>query len=295
MKKYLIMACASLALVSCERFQNKDHKQANTERIVSVSKQHTEIMYALGAVQNLVAVDVSSTYPEAVKKLPTVGYHRALSLEGLVAAKPTLIIHDGPASIGPEHVVRQLEQLKIPMKQFSVNGATLDSTKLLFQEMGQYFHREKQADSLSQKLEKEMQQALDNAKSYTQKPKVLIIHYGQANNVYLVMTGKSTAAKMVGWAGGTMAVEGDRGMKQLSAEVVAQSNPDVILLTDFGYDKLGSNQKISELPGVSATNALKNGRIYRVEEHDLVYLGPRTGQNVLLLQKLIHQKNGQVQ
>ncbi|QHL89144.1 ABC transporter substrate-binding protein [Nibribacter ruber] len=294
MKKYILLACTGLALLSCERFRNKDQKQNQTERIVSVSKQHTEIMYALGAVQNMVAVDVSSTYPEAAKKLPTVGYHRALSLEGLVAAKPTMIIHDGPASIGPEHVVRQLEQLKIPMKQFSVNGSTLDSTKLLFQEMGQYFHREKQADSLSQKLEKEMQQALTKAKTYTQKPKVLIIHYGQANNVYLVMTGKSTAAKMVDWAGGTMAVEGDRGMKQLSAEVVAKSNPDVILLTDFGYDKLGSKQKISELPGVSATNAFKNGRIYRVEEHDLVYLGPRTGQNVLALQKLIHE-NGAVQ
>ncbi|WP_210486213.1 heme/hemin ABC transporter substrate-binding protein [Rufibacter aurantiacus] len=294
MRKYLILASASLALLSCERFQNKDQKQENTERIVSVSKQHTEIMYALGAEQNLVAVDVSSTYPEAAKKLPTVGYHRALSLEGLVAAKPTMIIHDGPASIGPEHVVRQLEQLKIPMKQFPVNGTTLDSTKLLFKEMGQYFHREKQADSLAQKLDREMQQALENAKNYPNKPKVLIIHYGQANNVYLVMTGKSTGAKMVSWAGGTMAVEGEKGMKQLSAEVVAQSDPDVILLTDFGYDKLGSKQKISELPGVSTTKAFRNNRIYRVEEHDLVYLGPRTGQNVLALQKLIHQ-NGQVQ
>ncbi|MGV3541159.1 MAG: heme/hemin ABC transporter substrate-binding protein [Rufibacter sp.] len=294
MKKYLILACASLTLFSCERFKNKDQKQENTERLVSVSKQHTEIMYALGAERNLVAVDVSSTYPEEAKKLPTVGYHRALSLEGLVAAKPTLLIHDGPVSIGPEHVVRQLEQLKIPMKQFAANGVTLDSVKLLFQEMGTYFHREKQADSLARKLDADMQLALENAKKYAQKPKVLIIHYGQANNVYLVMTGKSTAAKMVDWAGGAMAVAGERGMKQLSAEVVAQSNPDVILLTDFGYDRLGSKQRISELPGITATNAFKSGRIYRVEEHDLVYLGPRTGQNVLALQKLIHQ-DGAVQ
>jgi iron complex transport system substrate-binding protein len=46
-----------------------------------------------------------------------------------------------------------------------------------------------------------------------------------------------------------------------------------------------------ELPGVAGTKAAKNGRIYRVEEHDLVYLGPRTGSNTLMLQQLIHQSD----
>lgn len=84
-----------------------------------------------------------------------------------------------------------------------------------------------------------------------------------------------------------MAVTGERGMKHLSAEVVAESDPDIILLTDFGYDRLGTKEKISELPGVSATKAAQNGRIYRVEEHDLIYLGPRTGKNVKMLQNII--------
>ena len=86
-----------------------------------------------------------------------------------------------------------------------------------------------------------------------------------------------------------MAVEGERGMMQLSPEIIAQSNPDVILLTDFGYDKLGTLENIASLPGVSSTKAFQKGRVYRVEEHDLVYLGPRTGENVLLLQELIHK------
>jgi iron complex transport system substrate-binding protein len=77
-------------------------------------------------------------------------------------------------------------------------------------------------------------------------------------------------------------------MAQLSAEVVAASNPDVILLTDFGYDKLGSMEEIGKLPGISETKAYQKGRVYRVEEHDLIYLGPRTGKIVLELQELIH-------
>jgi len=89
-------------------------------------------------------------------------------------------------------------------------------------------------------------------------------------------------------------VDDERGMRQLSAEVVAASNPDVILLTDFGYDRLGTNQKIMELPGIAGTKAAQNNRIYRVEEHDMVYIGPRTGENVLMLQKLIHQDGAQL-
>lgn len=286
MKNLLIILGLLLVFCSCDRFGNKDEKKEQQTRIVCIAKQYSEIIYALGAQQDLVAVDLSSTYPPEIKKLPTVGYHRALSAEGVLAAKPTLILHDD--NIGPEHVVRQLEQLKIPMKVF-VPGATLDSVKLLMREMGAYFHKTKEADALCAQLDSDMKTALDNAKAYQDTVRVLVIHYGQASNIYLTMTQKSVAAQLIGWAGGKIAVSDERGMKQLSAEVVAAANPDVILLTDFGYDRLGSPQKIKELPGVAGTNAAKNNRIYRVEEHDLVYLGPRTGKNTLMLQKLINQ------
>jgi iron complex transport system substrate-binding protein len=287
MKKLILPGTLVLAMLSgCGRFDNKENKEAAEERIVCVSKQYNEIIYALGAEKNIVAVDISSVYPPQIKKLPTVGYHRALSLEGMMAAKPTLIMHDN--NIGPEHVTKQLQDLKIPMKVFNTKGDNIDSAKALMHEMGAYFHKEKEADSLCAMLDNDMQKALEAAKQYSDHPKVLVIHFGQASNVYLVMSKKSTGGKMVEWAGGEMAIDGEKGMKQLSAEVVSQSDPDVILLTDFGYDRLGSAEKIKELPGVGSTKAAKNGRIYRVEEHDLVYIGPRTGANVLNLQKLIH-------
>lgn len=275
-----------LLLSSCGRFGNKDTGQ-HEERIVCIAKQYSEIIFSLGAEQDIVAVDISSTYPPAVKKLPTVGYHRALSAEGILAAKPTLILHDN--NIGPEHVVKQLSELKIPMKVFGKYNDNIAGTDSLIREMGHYFHREREADSLCLKLDREMKTAFEHAGKYKDSVKVLVIHYGQANNVYLVMTKKSTAARMIEWAGGKMAVDDEKGMKQLSAEVIAASDPDVILLTDFGYDRLGTTEKIKELPGVAGTKAAKNDRIYRVEEHDLVYMGPRTGENTLLLQKLIHE------
>jgi len=291
MKKITLLIAIFLLSNGCSRFGNEDKKEEHKERIVCIAKQYSEIICGLNAQQDLVAVDLSSTYPVELKKLPTVGYHRALSAEAILAMKPTLIIQDN--NIGPEHVIKQLNDLKIPMKNFGKYQSTIEGTDSLIREMGAYFHREKQADSLCKVLDSDIKIALAAKDQYKDSIKVLVIHFGQASNKYLVMTKKSTAAKMVEWAGGKMAVDDVKGMKDLSPEIVASSDPDVILLTDFGYDRLdGTPEKIKELPGVSSTKAYKNNRIFRIEEHDLVYLGPRTGQNVLLIQKLIHQ-NGQ--
>ena len=87
-----------------------------------------------------------------------------------------------------------------------------------------------------------------------------------------------------------MAVE-SKGMQRMeSPEIIAQANPDVILLTDFGYDRLGSMDQIKALPGVATSNAAKNGRIYRIEENVLNYFGPRSGENIEKVAAVIHQK-----
>lgn len=287
MKKIIAILLPGFVFSACSRFDRADEKQDVQQRLVCISKQYSEILYALGAQQNLVAVDLSSTYPPEIKKLPTVGYHRALSLEAITAMKPDLVLQDD--NIGPEHVVKQLEDLKIPMKKFGKYSNTPAGTDSLIREMGAYFQRPRQADSLCATLHKEVAAALEKKAHYHDSLKVIVIHFGQASNVYLTMTSKGTAAAMIRMAGGYIPVTGKKGMEPLSAELITQSDPDVILLTDVGYDRLGDPGKIKELPGVAGTRAAKNNKIYRIEEHDLVYMGPRTGENVLRIQQLIHQ------
>ena len=287
----IILSTLAILLYSCGRFGNKDKKEHLDERIISASKQYTEIIYALGADSSLVAVDISSTYPPEAKELPTIGYHMKLSFEGIMSAKPTLLLHHGGNySIGPEYVVRQLEKLKIPMKTFDTKATDIPTTKQLIKEMGAYFNKEHQADELCEQLDADMQKALQHRNQYSDTVKVVVMHFGQAMNIYLAVGRNSTAGQMIEWAGGIIPIE-KKGMERItSPELIAKANPDVILLTDFGYDRLGSQKEILELPGVALTNAAKNNRIYRVEAHDLIYFGPRTGENVLKLQALIHQE-----
>ena len=90
MKKISFLISASLLLFSCGRFANHEIDGKKDMRIVCVSKHLTEMVFALGKGHNVVAVDLSSTFPDSAKLLPTVGYHRLLSAEGIISMKPDL-------------------------------------------------------------------------------------------------------------------------------------------------------------------------------------------------------------
>ena len=292
MRKWLLLAIV-VGTAACGRFSNATSSSGQTERAVVISQAYTEIIWALGAQDHVVGVDYSSTWPPEVKNVTTVGYHRALSAEGILSLKPTVIVTDG--NIGPPQVVEQLKQLHVPFKTFAAKNDSLEGAKALMREMGAYFHKEARAEELCRKLDADMARALEEAKQHADRPRVAVIHYGRASNIYLLVGASGggdagAAGQMVRWAGGEMAIQQAGMQRMTSPEIVARANPDVVLMTEFGYDRLsGSKDKILELPGVSTSDAAKNGRIYRVEEHDLMYFGASTGEGVQKLVKLIHQ------
>ncbi len=289
MKNKIIFVCTCLSiLVSCGRFGNNEQSEKNGVRIVCVSKQINEMIFALGKGKDIVAVDLSSNFPDSVKLLPTVGYHRMLSAEGIISMNPTLVLHD--YNIGPANVLPQLEKAGLNIKGYK-GGSTIDSAKLLLTTLGDYFKVPETADSINRKLDSDMALISLKLKTYDIKdtPRVMVIQFGRATNAYFVMTGRGGIAdKMIQYAGGKVATYDGKGARQLSAEALAVANPDIIIATDYGFDKMGSAEKFKELPGVALTNAAKNNRIYRYEEHDLVYFGPRTGQNISKLMQLFY-------
>lgn len=288
MKKIFFVAII-LSLVSCGRFDNKEFDAAKDIRIVSCSKHLTEMLFALGKGHDIVACDLSSSFPDSAKALPKVGYHRMLNAEGIISMKPDVVIHSN--DIGPANVIPQLEKVGLRLKTFGGAG-TFDSAKLLMADLGNYFGVKTRADSIIRKMDADFKQVAVERNNYTDTPSVMIIHFGQANNVYFVMSGRKGAGdKMIEFAGGKAAKYDAKGARQISAEAVAAANPDVIIATDYGFDKLGSAEKFKTIPGVALTNAAKSNRIYRFEEHDLVYFGPRSAENIIKLMKLIHAQN----
>ncbi len=296
MKKNFIVFVAALAAVfaaNCDRFANRANPYAG-ERVVVISSIYNEIIWALGAQEHVVGIDLSSTYPPEVKNVQTVGYHRALSAEGILSLHPTAILEDD--NIGPPDVVEQIKSLNIPMVTFTAKNDSVDGTKALIREMGAYFHKEDRAEELCNTLDSQMAASLEKVKQYSDHPRVAVIHFGRASNVYMVVGkgGRGDAAgagQMINWAGGEMALDTQGMQRMASPEIIAQANPDVILVTDFGYDRLGGSvDQIKALPGVDTSNAAKSNRIFRIEENQLMYFGPRTGENIEKVASIIHQK-----
>jgi len=77
-------------------------------------------------------------------------------------------------------------------------------------------------------------------------------------------------------------------MMRLTPELIARAAPDVIIATDVGFDRMGSAQKFATLPGVSLTPAARNGRVYRIDETELMYFSPRTPAAVRKIAGWIH-------
>jgi iron complex transport system substrate-binding protein len=92
---------------------------------------------------------------------------------------------------------------------------------------------------------------------------------------------------MIQYAGGVNAIDSVGGMTRLSPELIARARPDVIIATDVGFDRLGA-AKFAALPGVDLTPAARNHRIYRIDESEIMYFGPRTPATIRKLEEMFH-------
>lgn len=256
-------------------------------RVVGVSKQINEFMYEIGAESVLVARDLTSIYPAAIRRLPSVGYHRALSAEGIISMRPTMLLTDG--NLGPDAVVEQVKKVGIPVVLMSPGG-TVDSAQALMAQLGERFGRKQAADSVIAGWQRAMSDALADSTRWAgePKPRVLVMHFGQLNNSYLALKRGSAADRIIGWAGGVNAVDSVGGMMRLTPELIARAAPDVIIATDVGFDRVGSADSFAQLPGVALTPAAKSGRIYRVDETEVMYFGPRTPASIRKVAGWLH-------
>ena len=282
LRRSLTALCALVISIGCGRAD-----RGGGQRVVCVSKQINEFLYDIHAESVLVARDLTSIYPPQITKLPSVGYHRALSAEGIISMRPSMLLTDG--NLGPDAVVEQVKKVGIPVVIITP-GSTPDSARLLMTRLGQEFHHEHDADSVISKWNADMAAALaDTAKwASSTRPRVLVMHMGQVVNNYLALKRGTPADRLIRWAGGVNAVDSVGGMMRLTPELIAKAAPDIIIATDVGFDRLGSAEKFAEMPGVAETPAGKAHRIFRVDETEIMYFGPRTPTSLKKIAAWLH-------
>jgi len=256
----------------------KPGQAAAPARIVSLSGTISEIVCDLGRQADLVGVDVTSTYPAALAKLPKVGHTRSISAEGVLALRPTLVLGT-TESIKPE-VAAQLRSAGVSVQLFK-QEYSVAGTKKLVQEVASLLGATAQVSALNKKLDADLTKVQKPAKA----PKVLFVYARGAGTMMVAGQGTSVD-KVIQLAGGQNAATGFADFKPLTAEALVAANPDYLLLFDSGLESLGGKAGLLQVPGVAQTTAGRTGRIIEMDGQLLTGFGPRLGEAAAQLARL---------
>ena len=262
----------------------------DASRVATLGGVFTETTYALGAQDQLIAVDASSFHPpEALEEKPNFGYYRFLSAEPVLAQEPSLII--GNEETGPPEVVQQLRDAGVPILLLPDNN-DVQAARDLITTLGAVFGRETEAGDLLATLDAEVAAAEALVAQATSSPRVLFIL--QPPGAPMLVAGAVTAAgSMIELAGGTNVYPGFPGYIPMTPEGIVESDPDVILTTTSSIERLGGYDAFLEQPGISQTAAVQDDRVVAMEDLYLMGFGPRTGQAIADLARLLHPELAQ--
>lgn len=263
-------------------------KVVNPQRIISLAPNITETLFALGLADKVVAVSDYCDFPAVVNALPKVGGLMNPNLEAIIALQADLVI----LSAKQHRTIKQLQHLKIPT--LAVHNTTLLDIKETITAIGRSTARQQQAKTLLNALENKIN-FIDKKIKPLSRPTVMIslgnsTSNEQINTVYIA--GQNDFYNdLITLAGGTNVYKDTRlNVPSLSVEGIIQLNPDIIIdiYPEDDDHNADLQQVLQRWQSLKHINAVKNNRIYIVEESYATIPGPRI---ILLLDqfaRLIH-------
>ena len=242
------------------------------DRIASLGGDITEIIYALGEGDRIIATDSTSVYPPAALATPKVGYVRQLSAEGVLSIEPDLILISGAA--GPETALDQIRATGVPIvemqKPYTI-GSIIEKTKLVSASLGV----EEKGEALVQQIEADWEQASTSIAGLGSTPRVLF--FSMVGDGTPTAAGIETAGHgVIEMIGGTNVFDTHEGYKPISLEAAVAADPDVILVMDFLVERLGGLEAVVNHPALSLTRAVQNDRVILVDAVRVMQFSSRT-------------------
>ena len=246
-------------------------------RVVSIGGDVTEIVYALGAGDQLVGRDSTSIHPAQAEKLPDVGYMRQLNTEGILALKPAVVLANNQAK--PSQVLEQLSQVGVRVVHVTGENS-LPAILQKITTVANALHKEEAAKPLLRQVREQIQ-------ALPTRPLSIKALYIMANSgMTTLVAGKETAADVAMRSAGLSNVMGNVPHYQsLSAEGVIAAAPQVILIDRRGVAALGGTDKLWQLPGLSMTPAGRDHRVIIIDQVALLGFGPETPGAILQLRQ----------
>ena len=248
-------------------------------RIVSLAPANTEIAYAVGAGDKMVAGTSYDDYPAAAKSLPKIGDFANPNVEKIASFNPDLVLAAGGIQAG---LRSKLE--KLGMQVYVVDPKTYDGVMTEIANVGQLAGASAQAQQVvdtMKKAETDVQAKVGSAAKVT----TFLEIYSKP----LMTAGTNTFINdMIGIAGGTnIGAAAGSGYPNFSTEILFKDDPAVYIADSGSMSKPGD---LSKRAGYSDLTAIKDGHVYVIQDNLIARPSPRLAQGLQELAKMIHSE-----
>jgi iron complex transport system substrate-binding protein len=243
---------------------------ADASRIVTIGGAVTEIVYALGFGDRVVAVDLTSTFPAATKSRPSVGYMRALSPEGVLSLAPNIVL--AIEGSGPADAVEVLSRASVPfvlVPEGYDEASVLRKIRFIAQALGV----PEKGEAMAKQAEQDFAAVTAmRAKITSKRNAVFVLAVGNGTPT---VAGEMTSAEGIfRLAGIDNAIRGMNGYKPATPEATLAAQPQaVVTMIERGHGL--SADVMFALPAFSGTPAARDKRLVSVPSYYLTF-GPRT-------------------
>lgn len=250
----------------------------DASRIVTLSGDLTEAVFAMGLGANVVGRDVTTIHPAEALQIPIVGIGRFLTAEGVLAENPTLVL--GDTQTAPLETIEQIRSAGVPVVIFDV-PTTFEGLYQKARDIGEVVGQPEGGAALAAVLRDAIEEAVATAAPLDPAPGVAFV-YSRGPDVMLLFGAGMTTQPLIEAAGGrdVGAESGIVGTVSVTPEAIVAAAPDVIVITQEGLDALGGEDGLFAIPGFAETPAGQAGRVIAYPEGDFLTFGPRIGESL---------------
>lgn len=233
------------------------------QAIVSLAPATTEMLYAVGAGDQVVAVDERSDYPAEAPVTELSGY--TPNLEAILGYGPDLVV----LSDDNGDIISGLERAGVEVLQLPAAG-TLDDTYSQLEQVGAATgHVGEAAELVSQ-----MQVEIEEIVASVPERETPLTYFHELDDTYYTVTDASYIGEVYSMLGMTSIATGSDPYPQLSEELILEADPDVVLLAD-GQCCGVTPEIVAERPGWDQLTAVREGNVHVVDEDLASRWGPR--------------------
>ena len=215
-------------------------------RIATLSPGATELVWAAGAGEKVVAVVDYSDYPPAARHVPKVGSHTRLDMERLLALEPDLVI--AWVTGNPEEQVAMLEELGLPV--FSIEPRNFEAVSTTIEQLATLADTETEGFAEAERFRR----GIDALRTDYAESEPVPVFYQVWDQPLMTVNNEHLIGEMIQLCGGDNVFgDLDRLVPRISPEAVISSDPEAILAGGMGEENRHWLTRWKDFPEMTAT------------------------------------------